>query len=217
VILRDPIVTVLFGWNPDTFGPEAVRGCGLALLYYALGLVPIGLTRIWVNLCVAHHDTRTGAQAAIVSLVVNIAGALTLVGPLPAGVLPDDVLAWQHRLVLADFGYLGVVLATTLAAAANAAYVVAVSAVRHGTHVHARDFAGYARLVAASALLCAVLAAGVRVTTAAASLEGVVRLALVIGVAGLVYLAGLWAFGAPEFALVRGMLRRVLRLRPTAG
>ncbi len=216
VILRDPIVTVLFGWNPDTFGPEAVRGCGLAVLYYAIGLVPIGLTRIWVNLCVAHHDTRTGAQAAIASLVVNVAGALTLVGPLPAGVLPDSVLAWQHRLVLADFGYLGVVLATTLAAAANAGYVIAVSRVRHGAHVHARDFAGYARLAAATALLCAALVLGERVTSAVASLEGALRLGLVIAVAGLVYLAGLWLFRAPEFALVRGVLRRLLRLRPSA-
>jgi len=216
VLLRDPIVSVLFGWNPQTFGAEAVRGCGLALLYYALGLVPIGAARIWVNLCIAHHDTRTGAQAAVVSLAVNVVAALTCVGPLPAGVLPDAVLAWQHRLVIADFGYLGVALATTLAAAANAAYVIAASRARHGAHVHARDFAGYARLLAATALMCAVLVAGEQFVPVRASLGAALRLTLLISVAGLVYLGGLWLFRAPEFALVRGVLRRALRLRPSA-
>ncbi len=216
VLLRDPIVSVLFGWNPETFGAVAVRGCGLALLYYALGLVPIGLARIWVNLCIAHHDTRTGAQAAVVSLAVNVVAALTCVGPLPAGVLPDWVLEWQHRAVIADFGYLGVALATSLAAAANAGYVIALSRVRHGAHLHSRDFAGYARLVGATGLLCAVLVAGAELVPSQASAGAALRLALLITAASLVYLAGLWLFGAPEFALVRGLLRRTLRLRPSA-
>ena len=215
-ILRDPIIALLFGWNPSTFGAEAVRGSGLSLLYYSLGLVPIGLARIWVNLCVAHHDTRTGAQAAVVSLAVNVVAALTCVGPLPAGVLPDWAIAWQHRLVWADFGYLGVALATSLAAAANAGYVIAVSVLRHGSHVHARDWLGYLRLVAATALLSAVAAAGLWVAPAEASLAAGVRLGAVIGAGGLVYLAGLWLFRAPEFALVQGLLRRALRLRPSA-
>src|SRR5262249_45680851 len=69
VLLRDPIVAVLFAWNPDHFGAEAIRLCGLSLFWYTLGLVPISLARIFVNFCVAHEDTRTGAQAAVVSLV----------------------------------------------------------------------------------------------------------------------------------------------------
>ncbi|MFI5316387.1 MAG: murein biosynthesis integral membrane protein MurJ [Myxococcota bacterium] len=216
VLLRDPIVSVLFGWNPQTFGAEAVRGCGLALLYYGIGLVPIGLARIWVNLCIAHHDTRTGAQAAVVSLAVNVAAALTCVGPLPSGVLPDWAIRLQHSLVLADFGYLGVALATSLAAVANAAYVIAVSRARHGAHVHARDWAGYLRLVAATVLLAAVLAAGEWLAPAQASVAAAVRLALLITVGGVVYLAGLWLFRAPEFALVAALLRRALRIRPSA-
>ena len=215
-ILRDPIVALLFGWNPATFGAEAVRGCGLALLYYALGLVPIGLARIWVNLCVAHHDTRTGAQAAVVSLAVNVVAALTCVGPLPAGVLPDWAIELQHRLVWADFGWLGVALATSLAAGANAAYVIALSHVRHGPHVHASDWLGYLRLLAATALLSAIVAAGLWFAPAEASLGAGIRLGLVIGAGGLAYLAGLWLFRAPEFTLVRGLLRRALRLRPSA-
>ena len=67
----------------STSAPRPCGVSGLALLYYALGLVPIALARIYVNLCVAHENTRTGAHAAIVSLVVNVVGALVLVGPLP--------------------------------------------------------------------------------------------------------------------------------------
>jgi peptidoglycan biosynthesis protein MviN/MurJ (putative lipid II flippase) len=193
-----------------------VRGSGLALLYYSLGLVPIGLARIWVNLCVAHHDTRTGAQAAVVSLAVNVVAALTCVGPLPSGVLPEWAIEWQHRFVWADFGYLGVALATSLAAGANAGYVIAVSALRHGSHVHRRDWLGYLRLLAATALLSVVVAAGLWVAPAEASVAAALRLGGVIAAGGLVYLAGLWLFRAPEFALVQGLLRRALRLRPSA-
>jgi len=216
VVLRDPIVSVLFGWNPSTFGPEAVRGCGLSLLYYGLGLVPIGLARIWVNLCIAHHDTRTGAQAAVVSLLVNVIAALTCVGPLPAGVLPEWAVAAQHRCVIVDLGWLGVAFATSAAAAANAGYVIAVSRLRYGAHVHASDWAGYLRLVAATSLMSLVLWAGGALAPARASVAAAIRLTLLISAGGLVYLAGLWLFGAPEFALVRGVLRRALRLRPSA-
>jgi peptidoglycan biosynthesis protein MviN/MurJ (putative lipid II flippase) len=131
-------------------------------------------------------------------------------------VLPEWVLEWQHRIVIADFGYLGVALATSLAAAANAGYVIALSRVRHGAHVHTHDFAGYARLVAATLLMSAVLLAGARWVPSQASVAAGLRLTLLIGVASLVYLGGLWLFRAPEFALVRGLLRRALRLRPSA-
>jgi putative peptidoglycan lipid II flippase len=207
-LLREPIVAVLFGWNPANFGAEAVRGCGLALLYYALGLIPIALARIWVNLCVAHQDTRTGAQAAVVSLLVNVAAALTCVGPLPAGALPDWATQLQHSLVLADFGWVGVALATSLASAANAAYVIAISRVRHGAHVHTSDWLGYGRLAAATALLALVVIVGAPFAPAVASLAAGVRLSLVIAAGGLAYLAGLWLFGAPELALLIGLVRR---------
>jgi len=216
VLLREPIVALLFAWNPKTFGPDSVHGCALSLLYYALGLVPIGLVRVWVNVSIAHHDTRTGAQAAVVSLVVNVLAALTFIGPLPGGVLPDWATELQHRCVVADFGFLGVALATTLAAIANAGYVIARTRIHYGAHVHLRDWLGYTRLVAATALLCAVVLAGAPLVPDTASLATALRLSLVIGAGGLAYLGGLWLFRAPEFALVRAALLRAARLRPSA-
>jgi len=212
ILLREPIVLLLFGWNPEHFGAEAVRLCGLALLYYTLGLVPISLARIYVNLCVAHENTRTGAHAAVVSLVVNVVGALVLVGPLPYGTFADSVIDLQRACVIADFGFLGLALATTLAAAANAAYVMIEARLRYGAHLETRDWIGYLRLLGATGLMCGV----VGVTDALAplperaSVAGALHLFALIGAGGLAYLGGLFLFGAPEFALVRGLLRRVV-------
>ena len=139
ILLREPIVALLFGWNPEHFGSEAVRLSGLALLYYTLGLVPISLARIYVNLCVAHENTRTGAHAAVVSLIVNVVGALALVGPLPYGTLWAGLVDAQHACVIADFGFLGLALATTLAAAANAIYVMIAAHARYGANLRAHS------------------------------------------------------------------------------
>jgi putative peptidoglycan lipid II flippase len=210
ILLREPIVQVLFGWNPDHFGAEAVRLCGLSLLYYTLGLVPISLARIYVNLCVAHENTRTGAHAAVVSLIVNVVGALVLVGPLPYGTFSDHLIDAQRACVVADFGFLGLALATTLAAAANAAYVMIAARVKYGAHLEPRDWIGYLRLVGATALMCVavVFAHSLAALPARASVLGALHLSALIAVGGLAYLGGLYAFRAPEFALVRGLLRR---------
>jgi putative peptidoglycan lipid II flippase len=213
VLLRDPIVAVLFAWNPEHFGAEAIRLCGLALFWYALGLVPISLARIFVNFCVAHEDTRTGAHAAVLSLVVNVLGALALIGPLPYGTFWDSVVDAQRAIVVADLGFLGLALATTLAAAANALYVMLAARARHGARLGRAELVRYARLVGATALLCVVAAVGARFTPAVASVHAALQLFAWIALGALAYLAGLWLFGAPEFALVQRVLVRAVRRR----
>ncbi len=216
ILLREPIVALLFGWNPEHFGAEAVRLSGLALLYYTLGLVPISLARMYVNLCVAHENTRTGAHAAVVSLIVNVVGALVLVGPLPYGTFWDSVVDVQRRCVIADFGFLGLAVATTLAATANAAYVMVAARLHYGRHLRPSDWLGYLRVCAATSVLCGVVLLGLWLlpAPATASLHAAVYVFGLIGLGGVSYLAGLWAFGAPEFALVSGVLRRVTRVLP---
>lgn len=211
ILLREPIVALLFGWNPEHFGAEAVRLSGLALLYYTIGLVPISLSRIYVNLCVAHENTRTGAQAAVLSLIVNVVGALVLVGPLPYGTLWDGLVEAQRACVLADYGFLGLALATSLAAAANAAYVMIASRVRYGATLSASAWFGYLRLLGATAVLCSAVAFALWLlpTPSPASLEAAAQLAGLIALGVVAYLAGLWALGAKEFALVARLARRM--------
>lgn len=213
ILLREPIVALLFGWNPDHFGSEAVRLCALALLYYTLGLVPISLARIYVNLCVAHENTRTGAQAAVVSLIVNVVGALLLVGPLPYGTLWDSVIDVQRALVVADFGFLGLAVATTLAAAANAIWVMTAAHHRYGANLPARAWIGYLRLLAATGVLSLAVGIGVWLLPSQEQVSPLAALQLfgLIGLGGLAYLGGLWLFGAHEFELVRGLAGRLLR------
>ena len=211
ILLREPIVALLFGWNPEHFGPEAVRLSALALLYYTLGLVPIALARIYVNLCVAHENTRTGAHAAVLSLIVNVLGALVLVGPLPYGTLWDGLVEAQRACVVADFGFLGLALATSLAAAANAVYVMIAARLRYGATLPARAWLDYLRLLGATAILCSAVVFGLWLlpTPSPASVEAALQVAGLIALGVLTYLSGLWALGAKEFALVRRLARRV--------
>ena len=127
ILLREPIVRTLFAWNPGLFDEAAVRGCAQALLFYSLGLVPITIARIYVNLCTAHEDTRTPARAAAVSFAVNVVASLALVGPLPAGPLPGPILALQHAGSVADLGYTGLALAVSLASLANMGVLVTIA------------------------------------------------------------------------------------------
>jgi putative peptidoglycan lipid II flippase len=218
IALREPIVVGLFRWNPELFGPDAVQGVSTALLCYALGLVPITVSRMFVNLCVAHENTRTGARAAVVSLTVNVLASLALVGPLPGEALPrwlDPAIALQHRLVLFDLGYAGLALASSIAAAANAAYVATSAHARHGPVLPSRAWLGWLRTLVASAVLGAVglaLAHVVRFPEVA-SARALAVLAIYVGGAAVAYVAVLALLGAPETRLLLALLGARFRSR----
>jgi peptidoglycan biosynthesis protein MviN/MurJ (putative lipid II flippase) len=211
IALREPIVIGLFAWNPGLFGPEAVSGVSTALLCYAVGLVPITVSRMFVNLCVAHENTRTGARAALLSLVVNVGVSLALIGPIPHGVLPgwlEGIVAFQQRISLADLGYAGLALASSIAAAANAAYVAASARANHGPVLASRSWLAWLRPSLAS---LAMIAVGLGVAylvpfPAVASARALVLLALYVGSAGAAYVAVMALLGAPETRLLRGFV-----------
>lgn len=123
ILLREPIFAALFSWNDAIFGDAAVQACAHALFYFALGLVPITVSRICVNLCIAHENTRSPARGAVVSLTVNVIASLLLIGSLQSDRLPEIFLRWQNAWVLADLGYAGIAFASSIAAAANALFL----------------------------------------------------------------------------------------------
>lgn len=211
IVLREPIFAVLFSVNESVFGPEAIQGCAEALLWSALGLVPIALARVYVNLCVAHEDTATGARGAVVGLFTNVLASLLLVGPIPAGGLPGSVIALQHRWFVADFGFAGLALASSLAAVANALYVMAAVRIRYGRVLRVADWLGWGRIGLASAGMG--IALGVLDLVAPVPLQSslVSVLSLVSHVLGgaAVFAVGLLVLGSPE---IRALQRIALRL-----
>jgi putative peptidoglycan lipid II flippase len=210
VLLREPIFAVLFAWDPSVFGEQAVSGCARALLYYALGLVPIAIARVCVMLSVAHEDTRVPARGAVVSVVAHAVAALALVGPLPAGALPGPLLAGQHALAVVDMGYAGLALAATLGSLVNALYLWLALRRRHGPLVRVRDVARFARIALAVAALAAVvqLSTWLLPVPPAASLAALLLLALHIALGVLAYGAALAALGTPEFRALARLIRR---------
>jgi putative peptidoglycan lipid II flippase len=214
--LCEPIFGVLFGWDPEVFGAAALEGTSRALWFYALGLVPIAVTRSYVNLCVAHHDTATPARGAGVSLVVHAFAALALIGPLPAGRLPGWLLELQHGLVVVDLGFVGLALASTIGALGNAVYVIAVARTRYGALVGAVRLRGWLRLVVATGALAATLALleALWPIPPRASLMGAVALAVHVLTAAAVYAAVLALLKSEELSLLAGVFQR--RTRPGA-
>ncbi len=212
ILLREPIFAQLFAWNPSVFGSAAVEACAWALLLYALGLVPIAIARIYVNLCVAHQNTTTGARAAVVSLLVNLLASLALIGPMAEDSLPASWLAWQHRLVIADMGYAGLALASSIAALANMLYVIASARRRHGSLLSGARVAGdWTRIVVATVIMSAVVFAMLNsspVDASKASLSGVAFLATSVAVGAVAYLISLRLLGASEFTALRAIVRR---------
>jgi putative peptidoglycan lipid II flippase len=209
ILLSEPIFAVLFGWNPAVFGPAAVEICAQALVLYALGLIPVGVSRIAVGLCVAHHNTRTPARAAVVGLLTNVVASLALIGPLPSGSLPGPLIEAQRALVVADLGFVGLALATSIASLANAVYMLAAARRRYGRL--ASGLGGrIAPLTAGAASLAGALVALDLVwpVPRSASVSGAAALFAHVALGAGVYLACLKLLRSPDLASLLATLRR---------
>ena len=83
IVLREPIIAVLF--QRGEFDTHATQLTAYALLYYAIGLWAFAAVRIVVATFFALQDTRTPAQIAVVSIIVNILLGILLMKPLAHG------------------------------------------------------------------------------------------------------------------------------------
>ncbi|MBW1896515.1 MAG: murein biosynthesis integral membrane protein MurJ, partial [Deltaproteobacteria bacterium] len=83
IILREPIIKLLF--ERGAFGQEATRLTAEALLFYALGLCAFSGVRIVAPTFYALQDTKTPVKMAVISLIVNIAAGIVLMGPMRHG------------------------------------------------------------------------------------------------------------------------------------
>jgi putative peptidoglycan lipid II flippase len=71
ILFGMPIVELLF--ERGAFTPEDSTGTNGALLYYALGLLPLGWLRLILPVFYARKDVTTPVKAAFVSMLANIA------------------------------------------------------------------------------------------------------------------------------------------------
>ncbi len=109
VILSYPVIDVLF--KRGSFNDAALSGTAIALSYYAVGLVPVAVSRILSSVFYSLKDTATPVYVALVSFVVNVVLCFALIKPL---------------------GHGGLALATSLSSAVNAVFLLVVLRKRFG-------------------------------------------------------------------------------------
>ncbi|WP_461211447.1 murein biosynthesis integral membrane protein MurJ [Desulfocurvus sp. DL9XJH121] len=100
IALCQPVVALLFGRG--AFGPEAVSATAWALVAYGAGLPAFAAVRPLVSAYYALGDTRTPVKAAVVSLLIYVACALTLMFPLEhVGLaLATSLSSWGNAALL---------------------------------------------------------------------------------------------------------------------
>ena len=98
-----PIFSLLFMVGAFSYAKAA--NCGIALLYYSLGLSFVALVRVLVPAFYALKDTKTPVQVALVAFVLNLLFSLALMGPLKHGglALASSLSALGNMLLLSWF------------------------------------------------------------------------------------------------------------------
>jgi putative peptidoglycan lipid II flippase len=101
LLMAEPVLSVLFGRG--AFDQVAVEGSARALEAYAIGLTAIVALRALTPAFHARGDTSTPVKALGISILVNIALKIALMGSLAhAGLaLATSVGAWVNALILA--------------------------------------------------------------------------------------------------------------------
>ncbi|MGM0575035.1 MAG: murein biosynthesis integral membrane protein MurJ [Myxococcota bacterium] len=163
ILLGPPMIRLLFQFG--AFDAESTARTAFALVFHALGLFPIAVSRVQNQVFYAHKDLRTPMIVAGIAAIVNIVGCVTLSVPLSHG---------------------GIALAGSLAAAVHAGLFAWLLRRRMGP-LGARDMMRrMARLVGATAIMTGGLL-GYAHLWPAASVEG--RLLLVVWLLGALTLA----------------------------
>jgi len=83
IVLREPIVALLF--KRGAFDVMAVKSTAHALLCYLAGLWAFSAVRIAIAAFYALKDTRTPVKMAVISIGVNVALGILLMGPMGHG------------------------------------------------------------------------------------------------------------------------------------
>ncbi|MBI1911807.1 MAG: murein biosynthesis integral membrane protein MurJ [Deltaproteobacteria bacterium] len=186
-VLSYPIIEVLF--KRGEFGNEATYGTAVALYYYAIGLIPVSISRILTSVFYSIKDTATPVYVALVSFIFNVIFCFALTGPM---------------------GHGGLALATSLSSAINMIVLFLILKKRFGRFGGSEIFSSALKSGAASAVMGIVTYLVIRWTgfegMGAATKSGVIALCLLIGVVTFVTVAKL--LKSPEVAFLKGILKK---------
>lgn len=179
-VAAPPLVALVFGHGQ--FDSTAIAATATALAWYSPALIALGCREVVVRASYALGDSRAPVGVALVAMVVNVVGDLTL-GPI--------------------FGLRGLAFSTTaslvLAAVANVWLL-------HRRHAAVPGGETLALLGRAAALVAVALAVGWGVRALTPGLPPFVAAGAVGAAVLATYVAGLWVLRAPERAVVREVL-----------
>jgi putative peptidoglycan lipid II flippase len=182
ILVREPLIHLLFGRGEFAEWPEAAGRVGNAVLMYALGIWAYAVNQLIVRAFYALQDAKTPLKISVMSVVLNLALNLILVQtPLrEAGLaLSSSICATLQVIVLLSlFG-------------------------RRVTHVNWKEITGG---IARTLLATAVMAAAVLILdrTWADTLGSATRLAVLVAAGMLSFIAAAWALRCQE---IRELIR----------
>jgi len=192
-LAAQPIIQTLF--EHGKFTHEDTIATAQALGAYALGIPGFLLVKVFAAGFFARHDTKTPVKIAVVAMLVNVLGSVTMLGPL------------QH---------IGIALANSIAVTVNALLLF--------TQLKRRGAVGDSKLIHRLPRLC-VSAAGMSLVTWALTMltadnfgpghwaRELTALTAIIGLSGMAYAVLLHMTGAMRLRDVLEIVKR----KPTAG
>ncbi|ACM20234.1 undecaprenyl-diphospho-oligosaccharide flippase, putative [Geotalea daltonii FRC-32] len=134
MLCSTPIFSLLF--MGGAFDYAKAEQCGVALLYYSLGLSFVAMVRVLVPAFYALKDTRTPVVTAFIAFILNLCFSLLLMGPLRHGGLALAsslsalgnmvLLIWFLRKKIGSFGGKSILVAAGKAAVASVPMAFAV-------------------------------------------------------------------------------------------
>lgn len=188
VVAAQPIIALLFQHGQFTAADTAATAA--ALSGFALGLPAYVLIKVLTPGFHARSDTSTPVRVALGAMLVNLVANLVLVWPL---------------------GHVGIALGTAISAWMNAGTLLWLLVRRGHFALDARSHRVWPRLLAATALMVVVLAVATPLLAPLSHnglLTRAIAVVLLIGGAGLAYLAAARLFGLFTLAGLLAQLKR---------
>lgn len=187
LVIAHPIIAVLF--ERGSFTAADTAAVAPALMAFALGLPAYVLVKVLTPGFFARHDTKTPVKIALVTLMVNVALNLALMGPL---------------------AHVGMALSTAIAAWLNVALLAWTLKKRGYFATDRRLLDRLWRILLACLVMTGVLAAADRLLAPMLAVQGLRLFALCILVAagGLSFAVAILFTGAARLGELKAMLRR---------